>query len=157
MRNLVANLSSKPYKNIRIKTFCKIFFVGVLEVTDEKNRIRADPELDPLVKGTDPRIRIRANICHGSGSLVQSKAGKKEKNRQAYRQKCRRALSLKGLLDIWEERYDTGTVYLWKNLNVLNEYRTSNFYFWSNPWVWIRDQDFTKTLGSQIPVVNKTG
>ncbi len=65
MKNLVANLSSKPDKNIRIKTFFFIFFVGVLEVTDEKNRIRADPELDPLVKGTegtDPRIQIRANM-----------------------------------------------------------------------------------------------
>jgi hypothetical protein len=34
----------------------KIFFGSVLKVTDEKAQ---DPEPDPLVKGTDPRIRIR--------------------------------------------------------------------------------------------------
>jgi hypothetical protein len=36
----------------------KLFFVGILKVNDEKSRIRIqDP--DPLVRGMDPRIRIR--------------------------------------------------------------------------------------------------
>jgi hypothetical protein len=51
----------------------KLFFVGVLKVTEEP-----DPEPNPLVKGTDPRIRIRTKmsrirntgifLCVGSGS-----------------------------------------------------------------------------------------
>jgi hypothetical protein len=38
------------------------FLVGILKVNDEKNRIRIqdpDPNPDPLVRGIDPRIRIR--------------------------------------------------------------------------------------------------
>jgi hypothetical protein len=44
----------------------KMFFVGILKVNDEKSRIRIqdpdpDPDSnpDPLVRGMDPRIRIR--------------------------------------------------------------------------------------------------
>ncbi len=40
----------------------KIVFVGILKVTDENSRIRIqDPDPDPLVRGMDPRIRIRIN------------------------------------------------------------------------------------------------
>ncbi len=36
------------------------FFVGNLKVNDENSRIRIqDPNPDPLVRGMDPRIRIR--------------------------------------------------------------------------------------------------
>jgi hypothetical protein len=36
----------------------KLFFVGVLRVTDKKQ----EPEPDPLVRGTDPRIGIRTKM-----------------------------------------------------------------------------------------------
>jgi hypothetical protein len=39
-----------------------LFFVGILKVNDENSRIRIqdpDPNPDPLVRGMDPRIRIR--------------------------------------------------------------------------------------------------
>ncbi len=37
-----------------------MFFVGILKVNDEISRIRIkDPDPDPLVRGMDPRIRIR--------------------------------------------------------------------------------------------------
>jgi hypothetical protein len=36
------------------------FFAGILKVNDENSRIRIqDPNPDPLVRGMDPRIRIR--------------------------------------------------------------------------------------------------
>jgi hypothetical protein len=36
------------------------FFAGILKVNDENIRIRIqDPDPDPLVRGMDPRIRIR--------------------------------------------------------------------------------------------------
>jgi hypothetical protein len=45
-------------KEISIKTLRKTnIFVSVPKVTDERKE--QDPEPDPLVKGTDPRIRIR--------------------------------------------------------------------------------------------------
>jgi hypothetical protein len=49
------------------------FLAGILKVNDENSRIRiqySDP--DPLVRGMDPRIRIRIPTpkCHGSGTLV---------------------------------------------------------------------------------------
>jgi hypothetical protein len=40
----------------------KLHFVGILKVNDENSRIRIriqDPDPDPLVRGIDPRIRIR--------------------------------------------------------------------------------------------------
>jgi hypothetical protein len=40
----------------------KIFFVGILKVTDEKSWMEPDPHPDPLFKGTDPRIRIRTKM-----------------------------------------------------------------------------------------------
>ena len=37
-----------------------LFFAGILKVNDENSRIRIqDPDPDPLVRGMDPRIRIR--------------------------------------------------------------------------------------------------
>ncbi len=39
-----------------------MFFAGILKVNDENSRIRIqdpDPNPDPLVRGMDPRIRIR--------------------------------------------------------------------------------------------------
>ncbi len=39
-----------------------MFFAAILKVNDEKNRIRIqdpDPNLDTLVRGMDPRIRLR--------------------------------------------------------------------------------------------------
>jgi hypothetical protein len=41
----------------RRETWKKFFFLGVLKVNDEKKQ---DP--DPLVRGTDPRIRILAKM-----------------------------------------------------------------------------------------------
>ncbi len=48
-----------------------LFFAGILKVNDEKSRIRIqDP--DPLVRGMDPRIRIRIHPkmlwIHNTGS-----------------------------------------------------------------------------------------
>ncbi len=45
----------------KLKIVLKIFlFSGILKVNDENNRIRIiDPDRDPLVRGMDPRIRIR--------------------------------------------------------------------------------------------------
>jgi hypothetical protein len=44
----------------RKNVLTKIVFVVILKVNDEKGRIRIqDP--DPLVRGMDPRIRIRIN------------------------------------------------------------------------------------------------
>jgi hypothetical protein len=41
----------------------KLFFVGTLKVYDENSRIRIqDPDLDPLVRGMDPRIQSRIRI-----------------------------------------------------------------------------------------------
>jgi hypothetical protein len=42
----------------------RIFFVGVLKVTDEKEQ---DPDLDPLVRGTDLRIRIKMSHIRNTG------------------------------------------------------------------------------------------
>jgi hypothetical protein len=48
----------------------------VLKVTDEKSRIRS-PEPDPLVRGKDPRIRIRISTkmsrIHNTGPLRGSR------------------------------------------------------------------------------------
>ncbi len=41
------------------------FFAGILKVNDENSRIRIqdpDPNPDPLVRGMDPRIRIRIHL-----------------------------------------------------------------------------------------------
>jgi hypothetical protein len=43
----------------------KLFFVGVLKVTYEKKQdpeLDPDPNPDPLVRGADPRIRIRTKM-----------------------------------------------------------------------------------------------
>jgi hypothetical protein len=37
------------------------FFVGILKVSDENSRIRIQ-DLDPLVRGMDPRIRIHLKM-----------------------------------------------------------------------------------------------
>jgi hypothetical protein len=44
----------------------KIFFIGVLKVTEEKEQ---DPELDPdpLVRGMDPRIRTKISRIRNTG------------------------------------------------------------------------------------------
>ncbi len=48
----------------------KLFFVGILKVNDEKSRIRIqDSDPDPLVRGMDPRIRIR---IHSKMSWIRS-------------------------------------------------------------------------------------
>jgi hypothetical protein len=49
-------------KVISIKFLNKTSFFHILRVSDENNRIRIqdpDPNLDPLVRGMDPRIQIR--------------------------------------------------------------------------------------------------
>jgi hypothetical protein len=56
----------------------KLFFVGILKVNDEKSRIRIqdpdpDPNQDPLVRGMDPRIRIRIRI-HSKMSWIRNTA-----------------------------------------------------------------------------------
>jgi hypothetical protein len=59
------SLKSKKQKNF----FLNYFFVGIMKVNDEKSRIRI-PDPDPLVRGMDPRIRIRIHTkCHGSAPL----------------------------------------------------------------------------------------
>jgi hypothetical protein len=54
----------------------KIFFLNsffcILKVSED---FGTDPHQDPLVRGTDPRIRIRIRIlpkCHGSGTPLFS-------------------------------------------------------------------------------------
>ncbi len=54
----------------------KLFFVGILQVNDEKCRIRIqdpdpDPNQDPLVRGMDPRIGIRIRI-HSKMSWIRN-------------------------------------------------------------------------------------
>ncbi len=51
---------------------CKIsFFAGILKVSDKNSRIRIqDP--DPLVRGMDPRIRIR---IHPKMSWIRNTGG----------------------------------------------------------------------------------
>ncbi len=55
-------------KVISRKIVLKIsFFAGILKVNDENSRIRIqdpdpNPDPDPLVRGMDPRIRIRPKI-----------------------------------------------------------------------------------------------
>ncbi len=52
----VASKSNKQ-KNILLKNY---FFAGILKFNDENSWIRIqDPDPDPLVRGMDPRIRIR--------------------------------------------------------------------------------------------------
>jgi hypothetical protein len=48
-----------------------LFFAGILKVNDENSRIWIqDPDPDPLVRGMDPRIRIRITPkCHGAATL----------------------------------------------------------------------------------------
>jgi hypothetical protein len=47
----------------------KIIFVGVLKVTEKDQNPEPDP--DPLMRGTDPRIRSRIlSKCHGSETLA---------------------------------------------------------------------------------------
>jgi hypothetical protein len=46
----------------------EIDFVCILKVTGD---FGTDPHPDPLVGGTDPRIRISTK-CHGSGTLLES-------------------------------------------------------------------------------------
>ncbi len=44
-----------------------LFFAGILKVNDENSRIRIqDP--DPLVRGMDPRMRIRIHTKMSSGT-----------------------------------------------------------------------------------------
>ncbi len=43
------------------RKFRNSFFVGVLKVNDENSRFQ-DPDPDPLVRGTDMRIRIRTKM-----------------------------------------------------------------------------------------------
>jgi hypothetical protein len=50
------------------------FFAGILKVSDENSRIwiqNPDPNPDPLVRGKDPRIRIRGSTqkFHGFATL----------------------------------------------------------------------------------------
>ncbi len=47
----------------------KIIFVGILKVNDKI----ADPDPDPLVIGTDPRNRIRANVTDPQHWFLESK------------------------------------------------------------------------------------
>jgi hypothetical protein len=49
------------YQKVNVEK--KIVFVGVLKVKEENSR------MDPMVRGTDPWIRIRTK-CHGSTTLV---------------------------------------------------------------------------------------
>jgi hypothetical protein len=52
----------------------KLFFVGILKVNDEKSRIwiqDPDPNPDSLVRGMDPRIRIRIRI-HSKMSWIRN-------------------------------------------------------------------------------------
>jgi hypothetical protein len=53
-------------QKVRSRKNCvkKLVFAGILKVTDENSRIRIQdphpsPNPDPLVRGMDPRIRIR--------------------------------------------------------------------------------------------------
>jgi hypothetical protein len=55
------NVASKSHKQKKI-VLKNLFFAGILKVNDENRRIRIqdpDPNPDPLVRGMDPRIRIR--------------------------------------------------------------------------------------------------
>jgi hypothetical protein len=50
----------KVTKQAEKKCVKKLVFAGILKVNDEISRIRIqDPNPDPLVRGMDPRIRIR--------------------------------------------------------------------------------------------------
>ncbi len=40
----------------------KLILVAILKVTEENSNKEPNPELDPLVRGTDPRIRIRTKM-----------------------------------------------------------------------------------------------
>jgi hypothetical protein len=47
----------------KVKSRKNLFFAGILKVSDENSRIRIqDPDPDPLVRGTDPRIRIHPKM-----------------------------------------------------------------------------------------------
>ncbi len=53
-----------------------MFFAGILKVNDENSQIQdpdPDPNPDPLVRGMDPRIRIR---IHPKMSWIRNSAGK---------------------------------------------------------------------------------
>jgi hypothetical protein len=52
-------------KLIRIGTWVekKVIFVGILKVKEEEKDPKQASHPDPLVKGTDPRIRFRIQVC----------------------------------------------------------------------------------------------
>jgi hypothetical protein len=57
---------------IREKPRKKLYFVGVLKVTDENSSILS--RIRPLVRGTDPRIRIRItnmSLIHNIGQRAK--------------------------------------------------------------------------------------
>jgi hypothetical protein len=59
----------------------KLVFAGILKVNDENSRIRMqdpDPNPDPLVRGMDPRIRIR---IHPKMSWIRN-TGDRDANRE---------------------------------------------------------------------------
>ncbi len=65
-------------KVVSSKFIKKLFFVGILKVNDENSRIRIqdqdpypNPDPDPLVRGMDPRIRIR---IHTKMSWIRNNA-----------------------------------------------------------------------------------
>jgi hypothetical protein len=63
------------------------FFSGILKVNDENRRIRIqDPDPDPLVRGMDPRIRIR---IHPKMSWIRNTA-KEEMYRRGFLQSFNR-------------------------------------------------------------------
>jgi hypothetical protein len=71
------NVASKSHKQKKI-VLKHLFFADILKVNDENRRIRIqdpdpDPNPDPLVRGMNPRIRIRIHPkMLWSATLVKS-------------------------------------------------------------------------------------